>query len=230
MVLRMSEVREAGPGPRLRAARVLVATTVALCSAVIAITFWREDLRYSLPTPRPAGLVQPPPGEVPALPAALAARLVPGRPTLVHFYRQDCPCSRFQAEQLHALLREFGARVTFVAVLEDTAVEEFLGQGFGDVDGPARAAIAVLRDPAGAIARALGVYSTPQAVVLTDERVLWYRGNYNVSRYCIDPATQFARIALDALLRGVPVPAMPELATLSYGCELPSVTSPESVR
>ena len=226
----MFDPRERGSGLRRRAARILVATTVALCAAVIAITFWREDLRYSLPTPRPADLVQPPPGKVPELPTALAARLVPRRPTLVHFYRQECPCSRFQAEQLHALLREFGARVTFVAVLEDTSEEEFLEQGFGDADDPAGARIAVLRDPAGAIARALGVYSTPQAVVLTDARVLWYRGNYNVSRYCVDRETQFARIALDALLRGVPLPPMPELATVSYGCELPSVTSQESMR
>src|SRR5262249_46492721 len=42
-----------------------------------------------------------------------------------------------------------------------------------------------------------GVYSTPQAVLLDAKSHIVFRGNYNVSRYCTDPRTEFVRIALE---------------------------------
>ena len=34
------------------------------------------------------------------------------------------------------------------------------------------------------LAKACGVYSTPQAVLIDNNQNLYYRGNYNRSRYC----------------------------------------------
>jgi hypothetical protein len=74
-------------------------------------------------------------------------------------------------------------------------------------------------DRRGAIAAEAGVYSTPQAVLVDERGRLAYRGNYNVSRYCVDPRTEFARLAIESLLAKQSV-TVPE--TEAYGCELPA--------
>lgn len=72
----------------------------------------------------------------------------------------------------------------------------------------------------GTLAAAVGAYSTPQAAVLDADGHLAYRGNYNVTRYCRDRSTEFARLAIDSVLSGVAAPAFPAAATTAYGCPL----------
>ena len=79
-----------------------------------------------------------------------------------------------------------------------------------------------MTDTDGRIATACGVYSTPQAAILDGTGRLFFRGNYNVSRYCLAPGSEFARIALESLLAGKPAPVFPEIAMVAYGCELPA--------
>ena len=71
------------------------------------------------------------------------------------------------------------------------------------------------------IAAACGVYATPQAAIITPDGRLFYRGNYNLSRYCTDRSTNFAEQALGALLDGKNPPDFGKNATRAYGCELP---------
>ena len=75
-------------------------------------------------------------------------------------------------------------------------------------------------DENNAIAQACGVYSTPQAAIVDYDAKLFYRGNYNRSRYCTARATNFAELSLLALLNNQPSPSFGLLATQSYGCEL----------
>ena len=75
-------------------------------------------------------------------------------------------------------------------------------------------------DRGAAIARCLGVYSTPQAVLLDRDGRLVYRGNYNTSRYCTEPTTQFVRLALESLQQHRALASEPE-AGIAYGCALP---------
>lgn len=75
-----------------------------------------------------------------------------------------------------------------------------------------------------AIAAACGVYSTPQAVILDADGRLFYRGNYNRSRYCSDEKTGFARQALDTLLQHRFTLDLSPLAYKAYGCQLPACT------
>jgi hypothetical protein len=70
------------------------------------------------------------------------------------------------------------------------------------------------------IAEACGVYSTPQAVIIDRDNKLFYRGNYNASRYCTSKATNFAELSLIALLNKRPAPVFSIAATQAYGCEL----------
>ena len=76
-------------------------------------------------------------------------------------------------------------------------------------------------DP-GPLAHAVGIYSTPQAAVLDADGGLFYQGNYNLTRYCRDRETEFARLALERLRLGAPAPQFVSAATVAYGCPLPS--------
>ena len=136
---------------------------------------------------------------------------------LLHFFNPDCPCSRFNVEHISALEQRFGREVLFVAVLAE-----------GDPAAMRRAYRALpltlpsYVDADHTLADALGVYSTPQAAVLDGTGRLFYQGNYNVTRYCRDRRTEFARLALESVLAGGPPPLVSTAANTAYGCPLPS--------
>ena len=74
--------------------------------------------------------------------------------------------------------------------------------------------------PDACVAEAVGVYSTPQAVLVTTKNDLYYRGNYNKSRYCTDKRSNYAEIAITALLGNSPIPEFGPMALKSYGCTI----------
>jgi hypothetical protein len=84
--------------------------------------------------------------------------------------------------------------------------------------------IPVLSDKS--IAASCGVYSTPQAAILNSDHSLYYRGNYNKSRYCTDKKSNYAQMAIDSLLKENAVPAFNASALKAYGCELPNCNKP----
>lgn len=192
------------------------AGSLLLLGAAVGVLWW-QDWRYSLPTPRPADLVQVAVGtRLGIRDLSQVAGLHPGRPILLHFFNPRCPCSRFNLDHIRALQQQWSSRVDFVAVVQgvprkdtDRALERL---------GLTMNAIA---DPDGRIAGECGVYSSPQAVVLDPQGRLYFRGNYNAGRYCTDASTEFARMALDSLSAGAPAPNFPG-AGIAYGCELPS--------
>ncbi len=195
-----------------------VLTTVALLGAAISIvyTFWRQDVKDRLPTPVPRDYKYIPVGSRVEL-----ENLIPNAdmPTLIHFYNPKCPCSRFNLDHLNELKTKFAGKIRFFAVLQtsDTVdAEKKFSKKCANVP--------TYIDYTGAVADSFGVYSTPQAVVLDAEEKIYFRGNYNVSRYCTTRETQFVRIAIESLLAGKPLPEFPAAATVAYGCELPSNT------
>lgn len=195
---------------RIRCTAVLLFAASAMTA--IAWVFWDQDLRYSLPTPPPPGLQQPALGTPIVLPAEIESRLAShGKPLLLHFYNPDCPCSRFNADHVAGLLHEFQERVTFCEVLEADREHAAEDSGLN---------LTRFLDTDGSLAATMGVYSTPQAVLLDGDRRIRFRGNYNTSRYCSDRTTEFVRLAIEAMLSGR-VYEPPTAATASYGCELP---------
>lgn len=206
----------------LRAVAAGVVATVGL--AVAGSAFWQIDLRYSTPTPVPAGHVEVRAGDRVELPAELerAVRSAPG-PTLLHVFNPDCPCSRFNLEHVVEIAREFDGRARVVAVLQGRDARAARSR----FDALETGLIACV-DPDGEIAAAVGVYSTPQAAIVgPDARLVW-RGNYNVSRFCRDDRTEFARIALTNAVADRAIPDLDPHATVAYGCELPRAS--EDVR
>ena len=197
-----------------------------LCLATAVAAFWYQDWQYSLPTPRPDGLVQPALGtRVDA--EAVLGRAHAGRPLVIHVVYPDCPCSRFNRDHLRTLVRRFGDRLRFVTLVQGSDDPDALVRSFSAWDIPTE----VVADPGGRRAAKLGVYSTPQAVVLEADGRLYFRGNYNSTRYCTDKRTEFARIAIESLLAGAALPEMPREARVAYGCPLRRrATSDEDAR
>ncbi|WP_202921826.1 TlpA family protein disulfide reductase [Anatilimnocola aggregata] len=191
----------------------------AALAVLVGATFWYQDAQYSLPTPRPLELVQPALGEVVELPELNHLRVddIDPRPTLLHFFNPSCPCSRFNLTHVRELIHEFGPRVKVVAVLQTKQDTTALSE-FKQLKLPCPALV----DRQGNLAQRLGVYSTPQAVVLDAQGTLFYRGNYNLSRYCIAPDSQFVVRALKACLADEPLPRFEPIAMVAQGCPLPN--------
>jgi hypothetical protein len=186
--------------------------------AVIGLSFWFQDLRYSLPAPKPNGW------KAPAVGSSLLAKvgsipLPTGQPVVFNFYNCDCACSRFNLDHLRLLTKEYGSKMRFVLVVEGgtKSQEEDIFRGLNLDEQP-------YCDPDGQLARGLGVYATPQAVVVDGQRRLVYRGNYNSSRYCSDPGTQFVRIAIESVLAGRSLPPGVNTSGAAYGCAIPAVS------
>lgn len=196
-----------------------------LCLSTAVGAFWYQDWQYSLPTPRPDDLEQVSFG-TPVDTTSILGQSYDGRVLVVHVVDPDCPCSRFNRDHLASLVKRFDNRVTFVMLVQGSDDADALARSFADWSIAAR----VLPDPGGLRAKKLGVYSTPQAVVIDQDGRLYFRGNYNAGRYCVDKRTEFARIAIEALLAGQPLPSLPVEATVSYGCPLRPrpATTPQS--
>lgn len=188
----------------LRAGGFLVGQGALLTG--VGLAFWHQEARYAVPAEPPSGAVVPAAGEALSLDGLIAPD---GRPVLVHVYAPGCPCSRFNRAEMAEIGRQFPGRLATVVLAVGPAAEPV----------PGLAADAVRADPDGALAARLGVYATPQAVLLDPAGRLVYRGGYNRGRYCADPRTAFARQAAGRLLAGEPV----EQATGPvFGCPTPA--------
>jgi thioredoxin-related protein len=174
---------------------------------------YEENLRYSMPTPIPKNhssieenaFIEPPD---PILKTN-------SKPMLIHFFNPNCPCSRFNLEHFKNLFSQFSNSVDFRIVLQiekENSIEKFKKM---EISIPA------LVDRDSAIAKRYGIYSTPQAVILDKTGKLYYKGNYNKSRYCALRSSEYARIALEKLLKEELLKEMPLVAKIAYGCELP---------
>ena len=183
---------------------------IFLFSGVIGL-FWYNDWVYNLPTPvpekfKPIGLGKP-------IDISWRKESPVAKPLFLHFFNPDCPCSRFNVPHFKSLVKLYGSQVNFaiVPITDKKITIKEIQDRFGSD-------IPVLLNSE--IARTCGVYSTPQAVIIDTNEKLYYRGNYNKSRFCSDKKTEYARIALDALINESLIVFDP-IALKAYGCKLP---------
>lgn len=178
----------------------------------VALILWYNQYKYSLPTPVPANYVPVKNGAVISLGKQLDFKN--HKPVLLHFFNPDCPCSKFNIKHVKELIQQYGNQVNFAVVLmtDKYYTPAQVKQKF-DLQVPVIVS--------NGLAQACGVYSTPQAVILKDNHQLYYRGNYNSSRYCTDTKTAYARIALNNLLQQHEPIRFSLYATRAYGCSLP---------
>lgn len=195
--------------------KTLVIFWVLSLFALIAWLFWHNEWKYSLPTPVPQSYHPAQPGDKVTLKEKLQTD---NKPLFLHFFNPACPCSRFNIPHVKSLTKKYGNRMTFAIVVmsrdKNYTVEEIQDK-FG-------LTVPVLSD--NSIAQSCGVYSTPQAVIIDADSKLYYRGNYNKSRYCTDKNSNYAQMAIDSLLQKTQHPVFSQYALKAYGCELPGCT------
>ncbi|OMQ08975.1 peroxiredoxin [[Flexibacter] sp. ATCC 35103] len=194
--------------------KLLVGLWMLLLCIAISALFWKNEFKYSLPTPIPKNYHEIAMGSK----IDLKCCITDSRPIFIHFFNPDCPCSRFNIPHVSGLIKKYGDRINFKIVVlnkeRDFSIEE--------IQKKFDAKIPVYFD--NEIAKICGVFSTPQAVIIDGSRNLYYRGNYNKTRYCTNADSNYAQMAIDSLLKQTKTPSFDALALRAYGCSLPKCT------
>lgn len=203
--------------------RIAVVTLILIAvSAGIASIFWYQEIQYLLPTPVPKDYRVILPDEVIKFDSVLLPEQY-AKPKLLHFFSPDCPCSRFNLKHFLSLNKAYREEVDFYVVIakrEDVTAAKYMVEKD----------IKIVVDKNEKLAKACGVYSTPQAALIQRNNKLYFRGNYNRSRYCIDKNSNFVQMALDSLMARKEPPHFIELATQSYGCSISQEQAPSIVQ
>lgn len=191
----------------------IIITWLSLLTIVVGVLFWYNEWLYSLPTPVPPSYKLVSANTHIGIIEKLNAD--PGKPVFLHFFNPDCPCSRFNLPHFRELVKKYSGQVTFVAVPMVFTRYNYTDEEILD---KLKVNIPVWRQQG--VAEAVGVYSTPQAVLITNNNDLFYRGNYNKSRYCTDKRSNYAEIAIETLLNGSATPDFGPMALKAYGCTI----------
>lgn len=194
----------------------LVIVWLAMIFSGIGALFYYNELIYLLPTPVPKNYRPIGRGKVIQLGPRYAGNS--RKPVFLHFFNPDCPCSRFNIAQFKKLAVQYSTRVNFFVVV--MSKKGYTAEEIKDKYG---LNVPVIFDQP--IATACGVYATPQAVIIDAQHKLFYRGNYNSSRYCTDEKTSYARLALNGLLSAHTRMVFNPLSQRAYGCSLPNCTN-----
>lgn len=197
--------------------KVIVFTFLMITiSSTIGWLFWEQEVKYALPTPIPSNFVDKQLGEKVDLDPHL--QIASGRNTLLHFFSNQCPCSRFNMKEFERLAKKHEERIDFYVVIqsdEDADLDKFREKY--ELDIP------TILDKTGLISDICGIYATPQAVILDQESKLFFKGNYNKARFCTRKETRYVDLALEHLVAKRSLPLDLQFSTVqSYGCSLPS--------
>lgn len=183
--------------------RVAAVILTSACSFMgIGAAFLREEARYEVPETAPKDWKAPELGQIIQHPALQSN----AKALLLHFHSEQCPCSRYAINHVRDLAQRFRGEVEVVVVTQENA---------GDYTWAGRRVV----DHDGSLARSVGVYASSQAAILAPNGRLIFRGSYNRTRFCSDPATQYTRIALESFLQGKRIPENTE-AGKAFGCAL----------
>jgi hypothetical protein len=195
---------------------MLVAVWLMMIFGGIVYLFWYHEWKYTLPTPVPKNYSEIKTGT----PIDIKDRLrtETQKPVFIHFFNPDCPCSRFNIPHFNSLVKKYGSQMSFSVVVINKTKE------FSEDEIQKRFDLKVPVSFDASIAADCGVYSTPQAVILNEQQQLYYRGNYNKSRYCTDQNSNYAQMAIDSLLNKEVSPLFNPYAMTAYGCSLPKCT------
>lgn len=188
----------------------IVVCTLMFASTGIGLLFWQQDIQYRLPTPMPTSFDTAVVVSKECVEAALPSFSTKLR--LLHFFNPDCPCSKFNVQHIKAMMHRYGKHVTLTIVIPRWADVSKAKSVLGYL------ADSILIDADQSIASLFGIYSTPQAVLLDNSFQVLYRGNYNTSRYCSNPQTEFVRLSIEKALTGHLT--TPMYGGAPYGCPI----------
>ncbi|MEN7547425.1 hypothetical protein AAG747_05880 [Rapidithrix thailandica] len=190
---------------------ILAGTILIFAASGICYLFWVQEIQYSRPTPIPQDYREVPVSSVLDLQSAI--RNPEKKAVFLHFFNPECPCSRFNTKHVNYLIDQYRNDVLFKVVIPFGADLTLAKDYFG-------ANVELIEDKEnGSLAETCGVYSTPQAVIIDQNQHLYYRGNYNKSRYCTQIGSNYAELALQSVIAQKPLPDFSQLATTAYGCQ-----------
>ncbi|MNK05589.1 Thiol-disulfide oxidoreductase ResA [compost metagenome] len=195
--------------------KLVVILWISLIFIGIGWVFWDQEMKYHLPTPTPKHYKSVKIGSKLDLSETLPNQ--EGKPTFIHFFNPSCPCSRFNVPHVRSLIKAYGNKISFAIVVISND-KEYTTQ---DIQEKFDTDIPIFFDSD--LAKKCGVYSTPQAVIINQNQQLYYRGNYNKSRYCTNKRTNYAQLAIESMLKNDANPLFSTYALKSYGCELPII-------
>lgn len=195
--------------------KLLLTLWLVILFGAISVLFWRNEYKYSLPTPVPENHKEVAIGEQIDFGKSIKFE---NKPVFIHFFNPDCPCSRFNVPHVSNLIEKYGKEIDFKIVVLNTEKDFTVD----DIQNKFDSKVPVFFDES--IAKTCGVFSTPQAVLIDATQHLYYRGNYNKTRYCTNADSNYAQMAIDSLIGKNNKPAFDALALRAYGCSLPKCT------
>jgi thiol-disulfide isomerase/thioredoxin len=178
----------------------------------IAFLFWHFEWQYNLPTPKPTNNKVVNIGD--KIELSFNVSNLSNKPTFLHFFNPSCPCSKFNLPHFKALAKKYQESINFYIIISNNSTPYTAS----DLQKKLDVNIPIIIDST--IANNCGVYSTPQAVLINNN-TLYYKGNYNRSRYCIDQKSNYAQIAIQSLLSNISNPTINQNALIAYGCAMP---------
>lgn len=179
-----------------------------MLSGGVVSLFWNQEIKYQLPTPKPIDFKKVKLHSNIFLDDYLIIKS--SQPVLLHFFNPECPCSRFNSKHVNELIKRYESKINFIIVIPTLASKYLVSNYFAD-------SIQIIIDNDKKLAKQCGVYTTPNAVILTPNNQLWYNGNYNKSRYCTSANSNYAEQALVALFNHQDDYQIP---TVAYGCSI----------
>ncbi len=194
----------------------IVIAWLALILLSISYLLWHSEWKYSLPTPVPSNYHEVQIGDRINLVSKLFSQIE--KPTFIHFFNPDCPCSKFNIPHFKSLVKKYGDKINFEIVVLYTNNKYTVA----DINDKFNLTIPVSFDSG--IATECGVYSTPQAVIIDAHQQLYFRGNYNKSRFCTAKSSNYAQMAIESLLTNNHSSTFNQYALQAYGCQLPTCT------
>ncbi|WP_248574829.1 peroxiredoxin [Flavobacterium sp. H122] len=195
--------------------KLLLSLWLVILFGAISVLFWRNEYKYSLPTPIPENYKEIAIGDQIDFGKLIKFE---NKPVFIHFFNPNCPCSRFNVPHVRSLIKKYEKAIDFKIVVlnkeKDFSVRE--------IQEKFDSKVPVFFDET--IAKNCGVFSTPQAVLIDATHHLYYRGNYNKTRYCTNADSNYAQMAIDSLIYKSDKPMFDTLALRAYGCSLPKCT------
>lgn len=195
--------------------KILVGLWISLLFCAISFLFWQNELKFTLPTPVPKNYHTVAMGSTIDLGKCWHTN---NKPVFIHFFNPDCPCSRFNIPHVRSLIKKYKDQINFKIVV----LNKHKDLTIADIQKKFECDIPVYFDEK--MAAKCGVFSTPQAVIMDGSQRLYYRGNYNKTRYCTNADSNYAQMAIDSLLEQTKSPSFDVLALRAYGCSLPKCT------
>src|SRR6188474_1034038 len=89
----------------------IIIVFLALIFTAIAVLFWHQEFKYSLPTPVPENYKVVNLGNAIQIPEELRSKN--NKPVFLHFFNPDCPCSKFNVPHFKSLVKQYGNQATF---------------------------------------------------------------------------------------------------------------------